>query len=35
MIRLVAVGKGGDGRVKGGEVRVCRAHRTVGREAEL
>ena len=35
MVRLVAIGEGGRGRVEGGEARVCQAHRAVGREAEL
>jgi hypothetical protein len=34
MVRLVAVG-GGCGRVEGGEASVCRAHHSIGREAEL
>ena len=33
--RLVGVGEGGSGRVEGGEAGVGRAHRAVGREAEL
>jgi hypothetical protein len=35
MVWLVAIGEGGPGRVERGEAGMVRAHRAVGREAEL
>lgn len=35
MVRLMTVGKGGSGRVEGGEASVSRVRRAVGHEAEL